>query len=98
MEDALEIEIHPDIKKYYGFLSKHLNKLFEKNIEVSLFIDPNTNSVESAASGDNNWDILSNGFKQRNTGAEANASGGTYIYMAIGQSLVGSNNVPCTAR
>ena len=35
-----------DIKKNYGFLSKHLNKLFEKNIEVSLFIDPNTNSVE----------------------------------------------------
>ena len=35
-----------DIKKNYDFLSKHLNKLFEKNIEVSLFIDPNTNSVE----------------------------------------------------
>ena len=25
-------------------------------------------------------------------------SGGTIIYMAFGQSLVGSNNVPCTAR
>ena len=35
-----------DIKKNYDFLSKHLNKLFEKNIEVSLFIDPNTHSVE----------------------------------------------------
>ena len=35
-----------DIKKNYDFLSKHLNKLFEKNIEVSLFIDPNNNSVE----------------------------------------------------
>ena len=22
----------------------------------------------------------------------------TYIYMAFGQSLVGSNNIPCTAR
>ena len=27
-----------------------------------------------------------------------NISGATYIYMAFGQSLVGSNNVPCTAR
>ena len=43
-------------------------------------------------------DILSNGFKIRNSDAEFNASGGTYIYMAFGQSLVGSNNVPCTAR
>ena len=43
-------------------------------------------------------DYLSNGFKLRNTQAGGNTSGGTYIYMAFGQSLVGSNNVPCTAR
>ena len=43
-------------------------------------------------------DFLSNGFKTRNTFASVNASGGTYIYMAFGQSLVGSNNVPATAR
>ena len=42
-------------------------------------------------------DILSNGFKNRNTSSSANGSQ-TYIYMAFGQSLVGSNNVPCTAR
>jgi len=45
-----------------------------------------------------NIDILSNGFKLRTTLASSNNSGGTWIYMAIGQSLVGSNNVPCTAR
>ena len=31
-------------------------------------------------------DILSNGFKQRQTGASMNASGGTYIYMAFCES------------
>ena len=45
-----------------------------------------------------NFDHLSNGFKPRTTGSGENASGFQYIYMAFGQSLVGSNNVPCTAR
>ncbi len=44
------------------------------------------------------FDQLSNGFKIRSTFGSRNASGGNYIYMAFGQSLVGSNNVPCTAR
>ena len=43
-------------------------------------------------------DFNSNGFKIRTTTQAHNASGGNYIYMAFGQSLVGSNNVPCTAR
>jgi len=43
-------------------------------------------------------DCLSNGFKLRGTDAATNESGGTLIYMAFGQSLVGSNNIPCTAR
>ena len=43
-------------------------------------------------------DFLSNGFKIRTTLGGWNSSGATFIYMAIGQSLVGSNNVPCTAR
>ena len=43
-------------------------------------------------------DILSNGFKMRYSDNKNNASGNTYIYMAFGQSLVGSNNVPCTMR
>ena len=45
-----------------------------------------------------NTDILSNGFKIRTSYAGCNASGGTYLWMAFGQTLVGSNNVPCTAR
>ena len=43
-------------------------------------------------------DLYSNGFKPRTTSIESNGSGNGYIYMAFGQSLVGSNNVPCTAR
>ena len=58
---------------------------------------PDTNAAENNNSS-KAIDILSNGFKIRNSDAEFNASGGTYIYMAFGQSLVGSNNVPCTAR
>jgi len=58
-------------------------------------LKPDTNGTEAT---DNDVDLLSNGFKViRNTGY-VNDSGQTYIYMAIGQSLVGSNNVPCTAR
>jgi len=44
-------------------------------------------------------DLLSNGFKVRTASAYSNASGGTYIYMAFAeQPLVGTNNVPATAR
>jgi len=57
-----------------------------------------------ANSGDNentSTDImscLSNGFKFHTSNAEVNDGGGVYVYWAFGQSLVGSNNVPCTAR
>ena len=44
------------------------------------------------------FDSVSNGFKARNTVGGYNASGDKYIYYAIGQSLVGTNNIPCTAR
>ena len=44
-------------------------------------------------------DFTSNGFKIRTTSGEYNSSGGTYIYMAFAeQPLVGTNNIPCTAR
>ena len=33
----------------------------------------------------NNFDVLSNGFKLRNTGAPVNANGGTYIYAAFAE-------------
>jgi len=55
----------------------------------------------SDAEADSSWmkvDFLSNGFKLKDDDASINESGKNYIYMAFGQSLVGSNNVPCTAR
>ena len=57
----------------------------------------NNNDNEKVDQGDS-IDKLSNGFKCRASGTETNADGGTYIYMAFGQSIVGSNNVPATAR
>ena len=44
-------------------------------------------------------DFLSNGFKLRSTNVDANASGGTYIYMAFAEfPLVSSNSKAGTAR
>ena len=44
-------------------------------------------------------DLLSNGFKHRITSGSTNGSGGTYIYMAFAENpLVGTNNIPATAR
>ncbi len=66
--------------------------------------NPNTQMIVSNTTGaDNNSvspfiDIYSNGFKLRSTWSGVNANGSDYVYYAVGQSLVGSNNVPCTAR
>jgi len=68
----------------------------------SLF--PNSNSAEITNQPTNyGLDILSNGMKMRTSGDHLvnnnNASGNTYIYMAFAEApLVGSNNVPTTAR
>tara|TARA_B100000427_G_C15420659_1_gene556246 strand:- start:27 stop:1058 length:1032 start_codon:yes stop_codon:yes gene_type:complete len=57
----------------------------------------NSSDVENSA--DNvSIDLLSNGFKFRGNAGDSNGSGNSILYMAFGQSLVGSNNVPCTAR
>ena len=56
------------------------------------------NGAEESGQSYNQFDILSNGYKVRGDDTRSNGSGRTYIYMAFGQSLVGSNNVPCTAR
>jgi hypothetical protein len=63
-------------------------------VDLTIF----TNSSSAEASGDA-LDFLSNGFKQRNTGAEANGSGDSYIYMAFAENpFVNSNGVPTNAR
>ena len=57
-------------------------------------LSPNNTNAEA----DNEFiDILSNGFKNRTSGV-LNVSNNTHVYIAFGQSIVGSNNVPCTAR
>ena len=54
--------------------------------------------VSNAEATGYNADFLSNGFKLRLSGSGENGNNFGYIYWAFGQSLVGSNNVPCTAR
>ena len=57
-------------------------------------------SNRSEAGGNTNvMDIFSNGFKLIQSGAEINASGGTFIYMAYAeQPFVNSKGVPANAR
>ena len=51
------------------------------------------------AEGTEDFDMLSNGFKLRESGGGYNASGGTYIYMAFAEHpFVSSEGVPTTAR
>ena len=66
----------------------HVNKLF-----------PNTSGVENT-SAEGTLDMVSNGFKPRGTGGSEknNNSGTNYIYMAFGQSIVGTNGVTAKAR
>ena len=61
-------------------------------------LNPDTSSAESTNTTWAKIEKFSNGFKLGGTDTVSNGSGSTYIYMAFGQSLVGSNNVPCTAR
>jgi hypothetical protein len=60
------------------------------------FLDANRNVAEETTVPAY-FDILSNGFKARNSWTPINASGGSYIYMAFAEEpLVGDN--PATAR
>jgi len=52
-----------------------------------------------AAGGDNGFDIVSNGFKSRNSSVGTNASGGTMIYAAFASNPFGGiGAAPATAR
>jgi hypothetical protein len=63
---------------------------------VDLGLSPNTTSAEYS---EDFGDFLSNGFKIRGTNTNKNEAGGTYIYMAFAEEpLVGTNNIPATAR
>ena len=68
-------------------------------VDVVLAASNNATEVEWGTNYD--CDYLSNGFKWRYNGSAGynNTSGATYIYMAFAEApLVGTNNVPCTAR
>ena len=55
-------------------------------------------NLTNAEDATDRMDLVSNGFKMRISGGSPNYSGGSYIYMAFGQSIVGTNNIPATAR
>jgi len=62
-------------------------------------LQPDSTAAEFDYAENGYVDFLSNGFKVRSTSNGVNGSGATeYSYMAIGQTLVGTNNIPATAR
>ena len=63
---------------------------------VDKVLNPNVSGAEAV---NNPQDFVSNGFKNRATESNTNASGSTYIYMAFAEApLVGTNNVAANAR
>ena len=62
------------------------------------FLSAHTTNVENTSTSFQ-VDMVSNGFKLRNTDGISNTSGSSYLYMAWANApLVTSNNIPCTAR
>tara|TARA_B100000427_G_scaffold315323_1_gene309306 strand:+ start:834 stop:1871 length:1038 start_codon:yes stop_codon:yes gene_type:complete len=59
---------------------------------------PSQTEAEITNVNDKHLDIYSNGFKLRDSDNEVNASGNIYNFVAWGQSIVGTNNIPNTAR
>ena len=73
------------------------NKRSTFNVNQSK-IFANDSAVENTDTS-NGMDFLSNGIKLRRNNGESNEGGQSYIYMCFAEApLVGSNNVPCTAR
>jgi len=63
-----------------------------------VFLSPSSANADSITTNAH-LDFLSNGFKLRHLDNRSNGSGMSYIYMAFAEApLVGTNNVPCTAR
>ena len=64
---------------------------------VGKYLSPNDAGAED--SGEDYLDLLSNGFKIKNTGANFNDADGTYIFVAFAENpFVTSTGVPGTAR
>ena len=71
------------------------NKREGYNTQNDLF-RANLNSAEG--DGTDPIDIYSNGFRNMHTASSQNTDGDVYIYMAFGQSVVGTNNITNNAR
>jgi len=69
--------------------------------QLNKILFPNLNNAE-ADDAYNYVDAYSNGFRcfsgPSGQGTETNKNDQTFIFMAFGQSIVGSNNIPATAR
>ena len=65
---------------------------------VNQVLVPNDSAAETTATTSNRiyCDFLSNGVKLRGNASSANGSGSTYVYLAIGQTMVGTNDIPAT--
>ena len=80
--------------KRLGFNSGTTNSATLGNVELAAH-----DNRSEAAGNTNMMDLLSNGFKCRQSGTDSNTSGGTYIYMAFAESpFTNSNSVPTNAR
>ena len=72
--------------------------------EVRSPINPMDQKIDVASSGaesndgNNKIDFYSNGFKMRHSLGQSNENSYGYIFWSFGQALVGSNNIPVTAR
>jgi hypothetical protein len=74
----------------YDWKSNEYNQM-EKTLR------PHSNAAE--ISTNRSADFYSNGFKWRSSNGTMNESGASYIYMAFAEeALVGTNNIPATAR
>ena len=93
MKPAFVIHKRTDSAGYSWLI--HDNKRPDYN-STDKILEADLPSVEQS---NYHMDLLSNGFKHRITSGSTNGSGGTYIYMAFAENpLVGTNNIPATAR
>jgi len=85
--DVISGPTAPSAGALSGIFNRH-NRLLEFN----------NSGVTQSAGTNQGIDMLSNGFKLFEDNGNLNGSGQEYIYMAWGQTLVGTNNVPANAR
>jgi len=75
------------------------NKRNTFNLVTQVLTANLSNAEATATAGADVIDMLSQGFKCRGTHGAINGSGNTFIYMAFAENpLVGTNNIPATAR